>query len=115
MKKIAYITAQVPYGHGEAFIIDEMLAIKEAGINLLIIPRNSTKKVFHQEAQSLLPDTIWMPLINFKIIIGFVKSLLTKIPIIGLTPRLIILINNILGWYLDKLLKNMISSLLIIW
>ena len=29
--KIAYITAQAPWGRGETFIIDEMPAIKEAG------------------------------------------------------------------------------------
>lgn len=29
--KFTYITAQVPWGRGETFIIDEMLAMKEAG------------------------------------------------------------------------------------
>jgi len=78
MTKIAYITAQVPYGQGETFIIDEMLAIKKAGINLLIIPRTPMKKVFHREAQSLLSDTIWLPLLNFKIIFIFLISLIVK-------------------------------------
>lgn len=78
MTKIAYITAQVPYGQGETFIIDEMLAIKEVGINLLIIPRTPIKKVFHREAQSLLSDTIWLPLLNFKIIFIFLISLFIK-------------------------------------
>ena len=58
MMKIAYITAQVPYGRGETFIIDEMLVIKEAKVDLLIIPRSPTKEVFHPEAQTLLENTI---------------------------------------------------------
>jgi len=76
--KLAYITAQVPYGQGEAFVIDEMLAIKEAGINLLIIPRTPMKNIFHRKAQSLLSDTIWLPLLNFKIIFIFLISLIIK-------------------------------------
>ena len=78
MMKVAYFTAQAPYGRGETFIVDEMLAIKEAGIDLLIIPRNPIKKVFHQEAQSLLSDTIWLSLLSFKIIYIFLISLIIK-------------------------------------
>jgi glycosyltransferase involved in cell wall biosynthesis len=76
--KIAYITAQVPYGRGETFIIGEMLAIKEAKVDLLIIPRSPTKKVFHKEAKNLLPNTIWLPLINLKIVYIFLISLFAK-------------------------------------
>lgn len=84
--KVAYITAQAPYGRGETFIIDEMLALKEARANLLIIPRNPTKKVFHHEAQSLLSDTIWLPLINFKIIYIFLISLIIKPYLLKILP-----------------------------
>jgi colanic acid/amylovoran biosynthesis glycosyltransferase len=76
--KIAYITAQVPWGRGETFIIDEMLAIKKTETELLIIPRNPTKKVFHQEAQALVSDAVWLPLINIKMISVFLISILTK-------------------------------------
>jgi len=78
MIKIAYITAQVPYGQGETFIIDEILAIKEAKVDLLIIPRSPTKKVFHKEAKNLLPNTIWLPLINLEIVYIFLISLIAK-------------------------------------
>ena len=76
--KIVYITAQIPMGKGETFILEELFELKSQEVDLLIIPRNPTKKVFHQEAQSLLPDTIWMPLINFKIIYIFLISLIIK-------------------------------------
>jgi len=76
--KLLYITAQAPYGRGETFVIDEMLAAKEVRRNLLIIPRNPTKEVFHQEARSLLSNTIWLPLTNFKMLYIFLISLITK-------------------------------------
>ena len=77
--KIVYITAQTPWGKGETFILEEMLEIKRQGIDLLIIPRNPPKGVFHKEANELLKNAVWFPLINFKMAISFLKALLTKI------------------------------------
>ena len=67
-KKIVYITAQIPWGRGETFIIDEMLSIKELGLELLIIPRNPSREVFHNEAKSLLQNALWLPLLNLKML-----------------------------------------------
>ena len=50
--KIAYITAQTPYGKGEAFILEEMLAMFELGVHIVIIPRKPPKEVFHKKAKS---------------------------------------------------------------
>jgi len=55
-----------------------LLAIKEVGADLLIIPRNPTKEVFHQETQALLENAVWLPLINPRMIGIFLISLLTK-------------------------------------
>jgi glycosyltransferase involved in cell wall biosynthesis len=101
--KIAYITAQAPYGQGETFIIGEMLAIKEAKVDLLIIPRSPTKKVFHKEAKNLLPNTIWLPLINLKIVYIFLISLFAK-------PRLWKILLSVVrnSWNLKILVKNLI-------
>jgi len=77
--KILYLTAQAPYGKGETFIIEEMLALEENGADLLIIPRNPSKKIFHKEAEKLLKNTAWLPLINKKILIYSLKTLFTKI------------------------------------
>lgn len=76
--KICYITAQTPWGKGETFILEEMLEIKNQGTDLLIIPRNPPKEIFHKEANKLLENAIWLPLINWGMIIGFLKTLLTK-------------------------------------
>ena len=87
--KIAYITAQVPWGRGEPFIIEEMLAVKGAGTEIVIIPRSPTKEVFHPEAQTLLENAIWLPLISLKMIVIFFISFLTK-------PRLWKVLSSIL-------------------
>ncbi len=49
--RILYITAQAPYGKGETFINEEMLAIKDKA-ELFISPRNPAREVFHKEARS---------------------------------------------------------------
>ena len=73
--KILYITAQIPWGRGEMFILEELLEMKQWGINFLIIPRNPTKEILHKESERLLENAVWLPLINFKILISFFKSL----------------------------------------
>jgi glycosyltransferase involved in cell wall biosynthesis len=77
--KIVYITAQTPWGRGETFILEEALELKRQGIDLLIIPRNPPKEFFHKEGEEVLENAIWLPLINFKIIIVFLKKLFTTI------------------------------------
>lgn len=76
--KILYITAQTPWGKGETFILEEMLNMKYQGVNLLIIPRNPPKEIFHKEAIKLLENAVWLPLINLKMIIIFLVSILSK-------------------------------------
>jgi len=105
MMKIAYITAQVPYGQGETFIIGEMLAIKEAKVDLLIIPRSPTKEVFHPEAQALLENTIWLPLINLKMVVIFFISFLTK-------PRLWKVLSSIL--FHSRSWRNLVKNLAVL-
>ncbi len=75
---IAYITAKVPWGRGETFIINEMLAMKKAGVDLFIIPRTPSREVFHREGESLLENSIWLPLFGPKILGVFLISLFIK-------------------------------------
>lgn len=77
--KICYITAQVPFGRGEAFILEEMLEVRRQGVNLLIIPRSPSKVVFHEGGKELLENTIWLPLINIGMVLCFCRALLTTI------------------------------------
>ena len=77
--KIAYITAQTPYGKGEAFVLEEMLAIFELGINIVIIPRNPSKEVFQKKGERLLGNTIWLPLLDKRIFFYFLKVLISEL------------------------------------
>ncbi|MFX0137790.1 MAG: glycosyltransferase family 4 protein, partial [Candidatus Hodarchaeota archaeon] len=72
--KVAYITAQAPYGKGETFIIEEMLAIKQSGIEIIIFPRNPTRNIFNKKAEKILINTIWIPLVNIQMITYFFGS-----------------------------------------
>ncbi len=76
--KIFFITAETPWGRGETFILEEILELKKQGADLLIVPRNPSKEVFHKEAQGLLKNALWLPLINLKMIAVFLCSFLTK-------------------------------------
>jgi len=77
-KKIVYITGQTPYGLEESFITEEMLSIKKAGVNLLIIPRNPAKNMIDKEGNDLLENTLKLSLINFEITKYFFISLFKK-------------------------------------
>jgi len=76
--KVAYITAHTPYGHGETFVLEEMLMMAELGVDLIIVPRNPPKEVFHQDAQKLLGRTVWLPLLNWQILWEFLKAILLR-------------------------------------
>lgn len=77
--KIVYITVQAPWGKRETFLLEEMLRLQDRGTDLLIIPRQPPRALFHQEAQPLLASAVWLPLINLRMIVVFFKVLLTKI------------------------------------
>lgn len=71
MSKIAYITAKSPFSLSETFILTEMLAMKKLGANLIIIPRDRSRELFHKEAEALLGDTLLIPWFNIKIALMF--------------------------------------------
>lgn len=92
--KIAYITAQAPWGRGETFIIDEMLALKKAGANLLIIPRNPTKEVFHNEALCLLQNALYLPLISASMLLSVFTDIILHRPNIFFQLLWCIIVNS---------------------
>lgn len=105
MGKIAYITAKAPYGAlGETYILPEMLAIKKAGIDLIILPRDKSDELFHAIAKPLLADTLSLPLLDAAI----AKSLF-KIVIAQPAQFLNILINIVFRSRNPRIaLKNMV-------
>jgi glycosyltransferase involved in cell wall biosynthesis len=73
--KVAYITAHTPFGRGETFILEEMAAMSEHGAELIIIPRNPSREVFHEHAQELIDFAVWLPIINREIFLSLLKNL----------------------------------------
>lgn len=77
--KLLVVTAQTPWGKVEGFIIGEMFEMMGQGVELLVIPRNPPGQVFHKNAQRLVGNAIWLPLINSRMIINFFKNLFSGI------------------------------------
>lgn len=87
--KIAYITAKIPFGAQETFILTELLALIASGADLLIVPRDRGSKIFHKEAKLLVDYSLNISWFDFKIFIKLLKFISTK-PI-----QFFILINDI--------------------
>lgn len=79
--KFAYITAQMPWGKGETFLIGEALEMKRQGADFVIIPRNPPRDVFHGEASFLLENSLWRLLLDIKIMVVFIAAVLIKISV----------------------------------
>ncbi|NPV27287.1 MAG: glycosyltransferase [Firmicutes bacterium] len=100
--KIAYITAHAPFGRGETFVLEEMIAVDEQGVELVIVPRNPPKEVFHDLARQLLDRAIWLPLFDWRIFLAFLKT-------VALKPRLWWIIGRILRH--SRTLKILVKNL----
>ncbi|GEA16570.1 colanic acid biosynthesis glycosyltransferase WcaL [Moorella sp. E308F] len=103
--KIAYITAHAPFGRGETFVLEEMLAMAELGVELVIVPRNPPKEVFHDLARQLLDRAIWLPLFNWRIFLSFLKT-------VALNPRLWRILGRILRH--SRTLKILVKNLAVV-
>jgi len=77
--KTAFITAQTPFGKGETFILDELTEIKRKNPNIVIIPRNPPKTIFHQAGRVLSKNTIKTSVINLKMLFGIFPFLVKSI------------------------------------
>ncbi len=67
-KTVIFFTVNVPYGKGEEFILQEILALEALGLNVLVCPRKSPTAIFHPKAAELLNHTVALPLMNFKVL-----------------------------------------------
>jgi colanic acid/amylovoran biosynthesis glycosyltransferase len=73
MKKILYITVSTPLNLGEAFVLTEMISLKKAGVDLLIIPRDVVKNKQHKKAEELIDNTLVVPWVNIRILREVIK------------------------------------------
>lgn len=89
MNKVAYITSVTPFGSQETFILTELLALKRVGVELLIIPRDFSREIFHKKAEQLIGLTLCAPWLNINIMIRFMRfCLLNPIVIFSLLTKI---------------------------
>lgn len=62
------MTASLPYGSGEAFIIPEIQELRRKGHEVIIVPRSPRGCVVHNDAHNLVNITIKEPLISRNIV-----------------------------------------------
>lgn len=72
--RIVYVTASLPYGSGEAFIIPEIQELRRRGHDVLIVPRSPRGTIVHKDALSMQDITLKEPLMSGKIIAGAYSS-----------------------------------------
>lgn len=76
--RIAYITAKLPFGTQETFILTEILALKQLGLDIIVIPRDKGKHIFHKQAESLIKDTINIPWFNRAIVLNLLLFIIMR-------------------------------------
>lgn len=68
--KIAYITAQTPYGNGEQFILPEILEVINKGNDVIVIPVRPENKIAKgREPEKVSEYTIYIPLLSFYLLL----------------------------------------------
>lgn len=66
--RIVYITASLPYGPGEAFIMPEIEELKRQGHEVLLVPMYPRGEVFHDKAKLMLGFACSQPLLSWEIL-----------------------------------------------
>jgi colanic acid/amylovoran biosynthesis glycosyltransferase len=62
--RVVYVTARLPFGDGEPFIVPEVVALSEQGCELTIVPVRAGGPVADPDARGLLPRTVAVGLVS---------------------------------------------------
>jgi colanic acid/amylovoran biosynthesis glycosyltransferase len=62
--RVIYVTAQLPYGATEPFLIAEIAELERQGCDVKIVPVRPRGNVVHTEAAELLPKAACLPLLS---------------------------------------------------
>jgi colanic acid/amylovoran biosynthesis glycosyltransferase len=62
--RVIYVTAQLPYGATEPFVIAEIAHLERAGCEVTVVPVRPKGRVVHGDAAGLLPKAAVMPLLS---------------------------------------------------
>jgi glycosyltransferase involved in cell wall biosynthesis len=102
--KIAYITAQIPYGPGEAFVLPEVIELRKQGHEIVVFPLRPEKVLAQgQVVAEVERFTIAIPLFNFSVFWHALK-------LVTMRPKLIVrILGNIFRYSgsFKKILKNL--------
>jgi len=105
--KIAYITAQTPYGPGESFILPEVIELRRQGHEVVVFPLRPEGKIGKSsECEEIAKYTVRIPLFSFSV-------LLRALRIVVLCPRLAlrVFIDILKGsGSIKKILKNLVVA-----
>ena len=68
--KILYVTATLPYGPGESFLIPEVKELLRKGYDLRIVPRSPSFQLIHQDAAGLEAHCLARSLYSWEVLGG---------------------------------------------
>ncbi|MEY8590224.1 glycosyltransferase family 4 protein [Butyricimonas hominis] len=70
--KVIYVTSACPYGKGEVWGIREIISLKEAGVEVVVVPRSlKGKQIVYRDAHKILNDILAVSLLDPKAICYF--------------------------------------------
>jgi colanic acid/amylovoran biosynthesis glycosyltransferase len=61
---VVYVTAQLPYGANEPFIVPEIAELERQGCDVTVVPVRPKGQVVHGDAQELLAQAVVVPLLS---------------------------------------------------
>jgi glycosyltransferase involved in cell wall biosynthesis len=66
--KLIYVTARLPYGRQEPFLIPEITELSRRGNEVILAPARPSGPLVHTDAKRLLPSSICTPLMSFAVL-----------------------------------------------
>lgn len=73
---LAYVTAALPFGFSETFIVPEVVELRERGHRVTVIPIRPRGPVVHEDARQLADDAISAPLVSLWILASALAELM---------------------------------------
>jgi len=77
-RKILYVTATLPYGSGESFLIPEVKELLRLGYDVRIVPRSPDYQLVHQDAAELQEHCVARSLFCWDVVKGALKEIFLR-------------------------------------
>lgn len=74
--RVVYVTARLPFGEGEPFIVPEVLELVEGGCDVLVVPTRADERIADDDARELLPRTVSVSLCSPQVLWAALRELL---------------------------------------